>query len=189
MWSRTAWSHLWSGWAVWLLTDDMEEDGDDGGLVGFSTARTVHGEEGAGTSSASESFFQRSAISTWRAAILAKHVVCSLLGGGAVLGGQGPDGGEGAVTTMTFCNPHLRIPETSASFPSPQAQSRNLTLIPNSERPFPIMLDHSQPDRLYLSLVSSSSLSLTSSHTLPLSLSRSLCLTLLVLHLRQPYTT
>ena len=56
------------------------------------------------------------------------------------------------------------------------------------------MLDHSrpdqaQPDRLYLSLVSSSSLSLTSSHTLPLPLSRSLRLTPLVLRLRQPYTT
>ena len=98
------------------------------------------------------------------------------------------------VTTVTFCNPHQRIPESSASFPSPQAQSRNPTLIPNSERPFPIMLNHSrtdqaQPDCLYLSLISSSSLSLISSHTLSLPLSRSLRLTLLVLHLRQPYTT
>ena len=98
------------------------------------------------------------------------------------------------VTTVTFCNPHQRIPESSASFPSPHAQSRKLTLIPDSEHPFPIMLDHSQPDRaqpnrLYLSLVSSSSLSLASPHTLPLPLSRSLHLTLLVLRLRQPYTT
>ena len=95
---------------------------------------------------------------------------------------------------MTFCNPHQRIPEPSAPFPSPQAQSRNLTVIPDSEHPFPITLDHSrpdrvQPDRLYLSLVSSSFLSLTSSHTLPLPLSRSLRLTLLVLRLHQPYTT
>ena len=99
-----------------------------------------------------------------------------------------------SVTTVTFCNPHQRIPEPSASFPSPQAQSRNLTVIPNSEHPFPITLDHSrpdqaQPDRLYLSLVSSSSLSLASSHMLPLPLSCSLRLTPLVLHLRQPYTT
>ena len=98
------------------------------------------------------------------------------------------------VTTVTFCNPHQHIPKSSASFPSPQAQSRNPTLIPNSERPFPITLDHSwpnraQPNRLYLSLVSSSSLSLVSSHTLPLPLSCSLRLTLLVLCLRQPYTT
>ena len=96
--------------------------------------------------------------------------------------------------TVTFCNPHQRIPKSSVSFPSPHAQSQNLTLIPNSERLFPIMLDHSrpdwaQPDRLYLSLISSSSLSLTSSHTLPLPLSHSLRLTLLVLRLRQPYTT
>ena len=96
LWSRTAWSHWWSGWAVRLLTDDMEEDGDDGGLVGLSTARTVRGEGGAGISSASESFFRRSAISARRAAISAEHEVCSLLGGGAVLGGLGPDGGEGA---------------------------------------------------------------------------------------------
>ena len=86
------------------------------------------------------------------------------------------------------------IPETSAPFLSPQAHSRNLTLIPDSEHLFPIMLEHSQPDwaqpdRLYLSLVSSSSLSLASSHMLPLSLSRSLCLTLLVLRLRQPNIT
>ena len=98
------------------------------------------------------------------------------------------------VTTVTFCNPHQRIPEPSAPFPSPQAQSRNLTVIPSSEHPFPITLDHSrpdraQPDRLYLSLVSSSSPSLASSHTLPLPLSRSLHLTPLVLRLRQPYTT
>ena len=98
------------------------------------------------------------------------------------------------VTTMTFCNPHQRIPEPSAPFPSPQAQSQNLTVIPDSEHPFPITLDHSRPDRvqpnrLYLSLVSSSFLSLASSHTLPLPLSHSLRLTLLVLHLRQPYTT
>ena len=92
------------------------------------------------------------------------------------------------VTTVTFCNPHQRIPESSAPFPSPHAQSRNLTLIPNSEHLFPITLDHSQPDRLYLSLVSSSSLSLASSHMLPLPLSRSLHLTLLVLRLHQPYT-
>ena len=96
--------------------------------------------------------------------------------------------------TVTFCNPHKHIPESSASFPSPHAQSQNLTLIPDSEHPFPITLDHSQPDRaqpdhLYLSLVSSSSLSLASSHMLPLPLSCSLRLTLLVLHLRQPYTT
>ena len=99
-----------------------------------------------------------------------------------------------SVTTVTFCNPHQRIPESSASFPSLQAQSRNLTVIPNSEHLFPITLDHSrpdwvQPDRLYLSLVSSSFLSLASSHTLPLPLSHSLRLTLLVLRLRQPYTT
>ena len=98
------------------------------------------------------------------------------------------------VTTVTFCNPHQRIPESSAPFPSLQAQSRNLAVIPNSEHPFPITLDHSQPDRvqpdcLYLSLVSSSFLSLASSHTLPLPLSCSLRLTLLVLRLRQPYTT
>ena len=98
------------------------------------------------------------------------------------------------VTTVTFCNPHQRIPESSASFLSPQAHSRNLTLIPDSEHPFLIMLDHSWPDRaqpdcLYLSLISSSSLSLASSHTLPLPLSRSLHLTLWVLHLCQPYTT
>ena len=98
------------------------------------------------------------------------------------------------VMTVTFCNPHQCIPESSASFPSPQAQSRNPTLIPNSECPFLITLNHSRPDwaqpnRLYLSLVSSSSLSLAFSHTLPLPLSRSLRLTLLVLRLRQPYTT
>ena len=98
------------------------------------------------------------------------------------------------VTTVTFCNPHQCIPEPSAPFPSLQAQSRNLTVIPDSEHLFPITLDHSrpnraQPDRLYLSLVSSSSLSLASSHTLPLPLSRSLRLTPLVLRLRQPYTT
>ena len=62
------------------------------------------------------------------------------------------------VTIVTFRNPHQCIPESSASFPSPQAQSRNPTLIPDSERLFPIMLDHSRPDRaqpnrLYLSLV------------------------------------
>ena len=94
-----------------------------------------------------------------------------------------------SVMTMTFCNPHQCIPESSASFPSPHAQSRNLTLIPDSERPFLITLNHSQPDRLYLSLISSSSLSLASSHTLPLPLSHSLRLTLLVLRLHQPYTT
>ena len=98
------------------------------------------------------------------------------------------------VTTVTFCNPHQRIPEPSAPFPSPHAQSRNLTPIPDSEHPILITLDHSrpdraQPDRLYLSLVSSSSLSLASSHTLTLPLSRSLRLTPLVLRLRQPYTT
>ena len=49
--------------------------------------------------------------------------------------------------------------------------------------------DRAQPDRLYLSLVSSSSPSLASSHMLPLPLSRSLRLTPLVLRLRQPYTT
>ena len=73
--------------------------------------------------------------------------------------------------TMTFCNPHPHIPEPSAPSPSPQAQSQNPTLIPDSEHSFPIMLDHfrpdwAQPNRLYLSLVSSSSLSLASSHTL-----------------------
>ena len=94
-----------------------------------------------------------------------------------------------SVTTVTFCNPHQRIPEPSAPFPSPQAQSRNLTVIPDSEHPFPIMLDHSRPDHLYLSLVSSRSLSLASSHTLPLPLSCSLRLTPLVLCLREPYTT
>ena len=98
-----------------------------------------------------------------------------------------------SVMTVTFCNPHQCIPEPSAPFPSPQAQSQNLTVIPDSEHPFLIMLDHSRPDRvqpdhLYLSLVSSSSLSLASSHTLPLPLPRSLCLTLLVLCLCQPYT-
>ena len=93
------------------------------------------------------------------------------------------------VTTVTFCNPHQHIPESSAPFPSPHAQSRNLTLIPNSEHPILITLDHSRPDCLYLSLVSSSSLSLASSHTLSLPLSRSLHLTFLVLCLRQPYTT
>ena len=97
-----------------------------------------------------------------------------------------------AVTTVTFCNPHQCIPEPSAPSPSPQAQSQNLTVIPDSEHLFLIMLDHSRPDRvqpnrLYLSLVSSSFLSLASSHTLPLPLSRSLHLTLLVLRLRQPY--
>ena len=100
-----------------------------------------------------------------------------------------PDILDMPVTTVTFCNPHQRIPESSASFPSPHTQSRNLTLIPDSEHPFLITLDHSRPDRLYLALVSSSSLSLASSHTLPLPLSRSLRLTLLVLRLRQPYTT
>ena len=94
-----------------------------------------------------------------------------------------------SVMTVTFCNPHQRIPEFSASFPSPHAQSRNLTLIPDSEHLFPITLDHSRPDHLYLSLISSSSLSLASSHTLPLPFSRSLRLTLLVLCLCQPYTT
>ena len=98
------------------------------------------------------------------------------------------------VTTVTSCNPHPHIPETAAPFLSPQAQSRNLTIIPDSEHPFPITLNHSwpdraQPDRLYLPLVSSSSLSLTSPHTLPLSLSRSLRLTLLVLCLRQHQQT
>ena len=73
----------------------MEEDGDEGVLVGFSTARTVC-VGGAGMSSASESFFWRSAISAWRAAILAEHEVCSLLRGGAVLDGLGPDGREGS---------------------------------------------------------------------------------------------
>ena len=101
---------------------------------------------------------------------------------------------KGVVTTVTFCNPHQRIPEPSAPFPSPQAQSLNLTVIPDPEHPSPITLNHSRPDRvqpdcLYLSLVSSSFLSLASSHTLPLPLSRSLHLTLLVLCLRQPYTT
>ena len=52
-----------------------------------------------------------------------------------------------------------------------KAQSQNPTLISNSEHSFPITLKHSwpdlaQPDCLYLSLISSSSLSLTSSHTL-----------------------
>ena len=47
LWSRTAWSHLWSGSAVRLLTNDMEEeDGEDGGPMGLSTARTVRGEGG-----------------------------------------------------------------------------------------------------------------------------------------------
>ena len=99
-----------------------------------------------------------------------------------------------SVTTVTFCNPHQCIPETSAPFPSPQARSWNPTLVPDSQHPFPTTLDHSwpdraQPDRLYLSLISSSSLSLASSHTLPLPLSCSLRLTLWVLHLHQPYTT
>ena len=49
-----------------------------------------------------------------------------------------------AVTTVTFCNPHQRIPEPSAPFLSPQAQSRNLTVISDSEHPFPITLDHFQ---------------------------------------------
>ena len=47
------------------------------------------------------------------------------------------------VMTVTFCNPHQRIPESSAPFPSPHAQSQNLTLIPDSEHLFPITLDHS----------------------------------------------
>ena len=47
------------------------------------------------------------------------------------------------ITTVTFYNPHQRIPKSSASFPSPHAQSRNLTLIPDSEHLFPITLDHS----------------------------------------------
>ena len=90
--------------------------------------------------------------------------------------------------------PHQRIPESSAPFPSPHAQSWNLTLIPDSEHLILITLDHSrpdraQPDRLYLSLVSSGSLSLASSYMLSLPLSRSLRLTFLVLRLRQPYTT
>ena len=79
------------------------------------------------------------------------------------------------------------IPEPTRSIPEPHTYS-------NSEHPFLITLDHSwpdqaQPDHLYLSLISSSSLSLASSHMLPLPLSRSLRLTLLVLYLRQPYTT
>ena len=70
------------------------------------------------------------------------------------------------------------IPETSVPFLSPQPQSQNPTLIPDSKHLFLTMLDHSlpdwaQPDRLYLSLVDSSSLSLASSHTLPLPLFRS----------------
>ena len=47
------------------------------------------------------------------------------------------------ITTVTFYNPHQCIPESSASFPSPHAQSRNLTLIPDSEHLFLITLDHS----------------------------------------------
>ena len=71
-----------------------------------------------------------------------------------------------SVMTMTFCNPHQCIPKPSAPFPSPQAHSRNPTLIPDSKYLFPIMLDHFWPNRLYLSFVISSSLSLASSHTL-----------------------
>ena len=47
------------------------------------------------------------------------------------------------VTTMTFCNPHQRIPKSSAPFLSPHTQSQNLTLIPDSEHLILIMLDHS----------------------------------------------
>ena len=100
---------MWSGCAVRLFTDDIEEDGEEGGLVGFSAARTVRGEGGAEASSALGSFFLRSAISTRRAAILAEHETCSLLGVGAVLGGLGSDGGEGASLADLTGGVHSRM--------------------------------------------------------------------------------
>ena len=93
LWSSTGWSQLWSGWAVRLLTDDMDEDGEGGELVGFGTATIVRGEGGAGVSSASLSFLRRSAISARRAAISAEHEECASWGVGAVLEGWGPDVG------------------------------------------------------------------------------------------------
>ena len=77
MWSRMAWSHWWSGWAVRLLTDLVVDDGGEDGWGGIGTAtRMVRGEGGGGCSSTASSLSRRSAISARRAAISAEHEAC-----------------------------------------------------------------------------------------------------------------
>ena len=88
VWSRAAWSHGWSGWAMPLLIDVKEDEGDVGtegdgwGWGDFSTdARMVRGEGGVGCSRYSANFFRRASTSARRAAISAEHVGCCLGGG------------------------------------------------------------------------------------------------------------